>query len=129
MIAKFAAWLLKRNLSPEDRSLLLTAVVNTIGAVPVKAIISVGENQQILVHGKPLALDQAIALRESAQAALNSYARALVHEQIRFAAVDAGFLKNESDDRYRSVFYKAALWFAQQENELLKALSPTDSTL
>lgn len=123
MIAKILAWGIRKwNFSDKDRLVLITGVMHSLDAVPLHAIISVDENRRILVQGKPISSEQAFALSESAATALRSQALSLVHEQVKFAAIDRGFLK--SDDPRTQLFYKAALWFAQQERELLEMLSP-----
>lgn len=122
MIAAIVVWALKHlSLSEKDRLVLLTGVMHSINTVPLHAIITVDENRHILVQGKPLNVDQLLTLQESAVSVLNSQARNLIHEQVRFAAIDQGFLK--SDDPKTQLFYKAALWFAQEETTLLKQLA------
>ena len=53
----------------------------------------------------------------------------LVRDQVRFTCVENGFMKNEKSDPYQSLFYKAALWYAQEEKTLIEALAGSpDST-
>ncbi len=128
MIAKLAAWLLRRKtFSEKDRIILTNAVIHSLDALPLRAIITVDEGRRILVQGKPLAAEQVLALQESAAAALANPAASLIDEQVRFAAIDRGFL--QSDDPKTQLFYKAALWFAQERKNLLTQLSgPSDPT-
>lgn len=122
MILRFVAWILKyKSWSEQDRLVLLTKVMHSLDAVPLHAIITVDENQRILIQGKLATVEQLIALQESATSVLNSQARNLIREQVRFAAIDQGFLK--SDDPKTQLFYKAALWFAQEETELLQRMA------
>lgn len=124
MIARLVAWMLKRvSLSAKDRLVLTNAVIHSMHAVPLHAIITVDENRRVLVGGKAFSAEQMLALRESADTALNSQARALIREQVRFAAINNGFL--QSEDPRTQLFYKAALWFAQEEQNLLQQMSGT----
>ena len=121
MFTTLVLWLLK-NLSVKDRTKLVNALINNaLDAVPLKAIITIDENRRILVDGKALSPEQNVALTEGAYAALNNQALQLVREHVRFAAIDQGFLK--SDDPTKQLFYKAALWYAQEEKNLLTDLS------
>lgn len=123
MIAKLVAWLLRQDLSVKNRGILMNAVINSLDTVPLRAMISTDENRRVLVQGKLLSPEQAISLRESATSLLNNQAMKLIREQVRFAAIDQGFLQNEKADPYRELFYKAALWYAQSERELVEAIA------
>lgn len=126
MIARLAAWLLKKNLSVEDRGILVNAVMHSLDTVPLRAMISTDENRRVLVQGKLLSPEQGISLRESATSLLNNQAMKLIREQVRFAAIDQGYLQNEKADPYRELFYKAALWYAQAEKELVEAIAGSE---
>lgn len=126
MIVQVIKWLWRSRLSDKDRLSLLNIVIHRLDIIPLRAIITVDENRRVLVQGKPLDTEQLIVLRESASSTLNSYARNIIREQIRFAAIDQGFLK--SDDPQTQLFYKAALWFAQEEQNLLENIASPDPT-
>lgn len=122
MLIKLVIWLLKwKRLSVRDRTVLTNVLLESIKAVPLKSIISIDQSHNIYVMGQPLDGDQVVKLRNSASSTIHSEARRLVQNQVRFAAIDKGFLKNYDDKD--ELFYKAALWYSQQENELLEALS------
>lgn len=124
MIIRLIVWALNRkDLSEQDRLTLLTEVMHSLKAVPLRAIITVDEDNRIFIQGKPASVEQLMSLQESAASALNSTARNLIREQVRFAAVDKGFLK--SDNLKTQLFYKAALWYAQEEDELLRQMAAT----
>lgn len=124
MIAKLVIWLMgRKTFSEKERLSLVNAVLRNIDAVPLRALIDVDDNRRILVRGKLASTEDLIVLQQSADTALNSVARNLIHEQVRFMAIDKGYL--QSDDPKTQLFYKAALWFAQQENDLLKQMAGT----
>ncbi len=130
MIAKVLVWCLKHFRFSEKESVTLTnALIHSVQAVPLHAIITVDENRRILVQGEPLDIEQTISLGQSAVALQQSTLLRLIREQVRFTAIDNGFLRNEKADQYQESFYKAALWYAQQEKELIDALAgPSDPT-
>lgn len=122
MIAQLAVWLLgRKSFSEKDRIILTNALLRGAGAFPLRAVIGVDANQRMTINGKPVSLDDMATLRDTADTALRSPARKLVHEQVRFMAIDKGFLQTE--DPKVQLFYKAALWFAQEETELLKQMA------
>lgn len=122
MIVRFLVWLLRyKKISEKDRTFVLNALLESIKSVPLRYVISTDNNRNIYVMGKPLSIEEALSLRDSASAVLNSKVRKLVQDQIRFKAIEDGYLKNY--DPVKGVFYKAALWYSQQENELLEELS------
>jgi len=89
-------------------------------------IISTDEKYQFLVNGKAIDMETAIRLKESASQVLNSFARSLIHQQIQRLAFVNGFHKASDIDQI--LFYKAALWFSEQEDILLKSIAQ-DPTL
>lgn len=120
MILKLALWILRRNWSVQDRTALTNTLLKSVGALPLRAVIT-ADKQRVLIHGKPVSADYLISLRTSAETALSSTARNLIHDQVRFIAIDQGFL--QSADPTTQLFYKAALWFSQEETDLLKQLA------
>jgi hypothetical protein len=128
MLARIIAFLLKRDLSVKTRTILLNAVIHSFG-FPIKAIISTDENRRILVQGKLLTVDETVQLQESAYALARNPALRLIRDQVRFKAIELGYLQNVDADPYRELFYKAALWYAQEEKELIDGLAGSpDST-
>lgn len=124
MLAQITAWLLRRKkLSVKDKTVLLNAILDTIKAIPLQSLVAQDTNRNIYVMGKRLNDDEAFKLRENAGAVLRSNARKLVQDQVRFAAIDQGYLK--SDDPTAALFFKAALWYAQEENAVLEKLADT----
>lgn len=127
MIAKFLVWVLRRKVfSEKDGLLILDAALQRIGAFPLRGVLNMDANNRLMVRDKVVSLDDIAMLRDTADTALRSPARKLVHEQVRFMAIDKGFL--QSDDPKTQLFYKAALWFAQEEDNLLKQLAGDLST-
>lgn len=127
-IAVRLAVILLRNskLQKEDRASLMAEVMHTIDAVPLDDILKVDEQGNLFVKGKPVDMEKAIKLKESATQALSSMARMLVHEQVARLSFVNGFHKATDIDQV--LFYKAALWWGEQEDTLLRSIAQ-DPTL
>ncbi len=127
MLIKIIIWLLRsKRLSKQERIDLSTEVMRGLNIVPMHDIISTDAKYQFLVNGNPIDMETAIRLKESASQVLNSFARSLIHQQIQRLAFVNGFHKASDIDQI--LFYKAALWFSEQEDILLKSIAQ-DPTL
>lgn len=120
MIATLIKLILRIPLSDRDQTLLVNAVINRIG-IPLRSILAIDGNRRILVNGSPLSIEQSQNLQEGAYALLRNPARKLIRDQVRFQAIDKGYL--QSNDPKLQLFYKAALLFAQEEDELVRTLA------
>lgn len=100
-----------------------THVVNTLLRridIPTRAILAVDGSRRVLVNGRPLSIEQSQSIQEGAHALLRNPTLKLVRDQVRFQAVDKGFL--QSDNPSTQLFYKAALLYAQEEQRLVESL-------
>lgn len=120
MLVKLIKWLLKR-VDNSHRHELFTHVLEATDALPLHGIIVVDDAGKLLIRGKTLDYEQALLLRESAKAVLNSPAWKLVHEQALYLGVSEGFLKAQSEKHV--LFGQAAVWFGQQEKDILAILA------
>lgn len=121
-MVRFVCWLLKHaSLSPLKRMMLLNAVLSTVGSLPIHSIITVDDTGKLCIHGKPLEYEYAVMLRESAANVLKSPAYGLVREQVLYQAVSKGV--HEALNHDQILFAKAAIWYGQQELDLLKVLA------
>lgn len=122
MLVKIVIWLLKwKKLSTGDKTVLVNAMLDKMNAVPMRSLIAKDPTGNIYVMGKQLSADETIKLRENATMLLESNARKLIQDQVRFAAIDQGFLK--SDDPTAALFFKAALLYAQEEDAVLEKIA------
>jgi len=128
MLARLLTWIIRIvPFSDKSRLELVNGLINRAGGVPIHSIITVDENRRILVQGKALSVEDILRMRESARTLLDSPLRKLIQQQVRFSAIDEGYLKSQ-DPTKTALFYKAAIWFSQQEDELLRGLAQ-DPTL
>jgi hypothetical protein len=118
-------WMLRRRLSLETRNALIIHILDNLGALPLHASI-ISSDGQMLVGGKPLEVEQARLLRDQATRVLENKAFELIREQVAFAAVAMGVHKAETPEQM--YFARAALWWGQQEEEILKLLAYGDSS-
>jgi len=122
MKAKVLVWLIDRlAFSDNERLTLTNAILRNIDAVPLRAVVDVNENRQVVIRGRVASTEDLVVYQQSAENAVKSIARNLIHNQVRFMAIDKGYL--QSDDPKTQLFYKAALWFSQQETDLLKQMA------
>lgn len=123
LTTKLALYLLrKKNLSEPNKAKILSALLQNIGALPLRKTITFDNDGTIVINGKKLNPEQAIHFKESAMAYKDSFARQLIHEQLRFLAIEMGVHQGLSLERIR--FSQAALWILEEEKKLLQFLSP-----
>ena len=126
MLKKFAIklvqFLLERgNLSFEDSSALIGTVLEKTGALPYKDIIEYGKDGSLIVGGKPLTLEQAKYLRDSAIAAINNQAINLTMERITYLSVLEGVHKAETIPQL--YWGKVGIWWGQNIKKTLQELA------
>lgn len=120
MVLSLIKLILRIPLSDKDQLALVNSVINRVG-IPLRSILAVDGNRRILVNGSPLSIEQSQSIQEGAYALLRNPARKLIRDQVRFQAIDKGYL--QSADPKVQLFYKAALLFAQEEEELTRQLA------
>jgi hypothetical protein len=118
MFTSLLIWLFKRTANQKDKGRILNAMLSTVQGVPIHAIISLDEEQKLLINGRPVDVEQAIALKASAGTVLNSPAWKLVRDQTLFLAVRMGVHDALNADQVLAA--KMAIWFGHQQEELLR---------
>lgn len=123
-INKVIAALNKKDLSTADKSLLISAVLTKLAAIPLRDILYVSESRKLFVNGKEVSIEKANQLRGSAMMAMRSEAFKLIREQVVYATfVQAAHGSVSTEDL---MFGKAALWWGQQEDKYFKMLTDED---
>lgn len=74
-----------------------------------------------MINGKELDQEQMISFKEACAVLKDNYARKVIHEQIRYKAIDLGINKAISVDTI--YFSKAALWVLNELEILITKLS------
>lgn len=120
-ITKVIVALNKTDLSMIDKSLLISAILTKLAAIPLRDIIYADDKGNLFVSDVKIEAGEAQTLRESAVRVLDSKAFKLIREQVVYKAfAEAAHRAPHPEDL---VFFKAALWWGQQEDALLKLLS------
>lgn len=123
-----AVFVLKRaSLSVTDRNKLVIHLLDKLGALPFRDIITVDEQGSLLVSGRTVTMEQARVLRDSARGALDSQAFRIIREQVLFQAVTLG--THKAEDEKQMFFARAAIWWGQREDEFLRLLAGSDEEI
>ncbi len=126
MLARLIVFLMN-HLSVKGRTIVVNAVINRAG-LPIRSIITTDGSHRILIQGKPVSVEQAASLRAGAIALRSNPTLKVIRDQVRFLAIDRGFL--QTDEPIQQLSYKMALWYAQEETQLIDMLAGAqDSTL
>lgn len=123
---RFIVWLTNYSLSRstltlEQRNKIIIHIISSLHALPISGIITVNEEEEVLLSGRPLDFDKLRHLRESSIAALDNQAFKIINQEVLYAAVVGGLHKATTpEDLY---FYRAAIWFGQQVQAQLRILA------
>lgn len=122
IVTSVTNYALKRvNLTIEQRNSIVTNVLDALDALPLKDIITTSPEGELSINGRPVSLEVAQKLRESALAAVDNTALKVIKEQVAFAAVALGVHTVESERQM--LFARAAIWYHQQLDKHLKILA------
>lgn len=122
-LTKLVLWALKTyKIKAEDKTLILNALIENIGILPIKDVISTNAQGMILLRGKPITdVDMANALRQGASAIVDNGTRKIVKEQLM---VEAGkILLYKSKISEDLLFAKAIVWVALTEDNIYNELA------
>lgn len=95
-------------------------LLTRLGAIDPCGMVVV-DGAKILIRGVPLNQEGKIRLRESARAALNSFARKTVRDVVISEAYNRGFVSGQDMDAI--LWSRAAYWFGTREEELYNSLA------
>ena len=124
--AKLARYLLSAgNLSTEDSVLLTSVILDKLGALPFKEIIGMDENQNLIIKGRPINLEEAKKIRLSAEMATQNTALNLILEQVTFLGVTEGFSKAQTSQQI--IWGRAGVWITQNIKSALDTLAGKES--
>lgn len=110
----------KARLSTEDRIALTTTLLNQLGTIPVRDVLTVDPLKGIQIKGKTLDIEQAVVFRDSCVVLKDNPARILINEQLTYEALKHGIHNGLNTDMI--MFSKAVLWVIQEEEKLIKQI-------
>lgn len=119
LLAKLLLKLLRRN-NQEVKALILTGLLDKVGALPIQNALYFTQDGQLLVKGKKLDTEQYIYLRDSFMALQDSQAEKFLNEQLQFQAIEYGIHKGISTETI--VFSKAVLWVIEQRKKFINQI-------
>lgn len=119
---RLALWLLDGTLPIKTRHLLTRKLLDGLGALPLADIIYTdAETKELVINGRIAEVEEIRRLRETARSALNNPALKLIREQVAYIASVMGSAKAVTIDDLQ--FTRAALWWGQEEDRILKTLA------
>jgi len=118
---KLAIWLLKKQLSLQNKTLLINAILKDFAALPLRDIIQVSDTGSFVINGREINYEERNLLKESAKALRDNRVFGLIQDQVLYKAFT--FAVNSSIDFNQIYFSKAAVWWGRTEHELIKLLS------
>lgn len=126
LAVSLACYLLKQELSIEQKNRLSISILDSLEALPLATTFSYSEEDELLVNGKVISIEQAIVIRESAKVALDNKALVLIRDQVAYEAIVNGVHKVNGDSG--QLFMRAALWWEQECHKLLLSLAGRSSS-
>lgn len=125
MLSKIRIWLfkylLRSSLSRDERALYTGFLLNSLEGIPVRDIILINEQGELLVNGRPLTPEELSAYGKMAKGLLDSPLMKLIWDQIRYTSFKGGVSEGINQDSI--IFYRTALWFGEQERAWLRMLA------
>ena len=109
----------KTSLSLEDRTSLITAILQKLVALPLNESIVIGQSS-VTINGKEMDVEQGMAFREACVSLKDNFARKIIKEELKYLAIVYGIHKATTLDQ--SYFAKAALWLLDEEEKILDKL-------
>lgn len=110
-----------KEISKEDRALILNTLLDSVQALPLKDLITFDVQGTLKVNGRELDPEQMIQLREGAVALEKNFAYRLIKDQTLYEAIKMGVHLSLSLDMV--LMSKAAIWVMQNEDKLIKQLT------
>ncbi len=110
-----------QKLKPQNRVLILNALLKHLNALPIADLIQFDLNGTVKINGKDLSTEQVISLRESAVNIQKNWFYKVLKEQLAYEAIKIGIYSAQTTEQL--VFSKAILWIQARENELITKLS------
>lgn len=125
MLLSIRLWLfhclLRAPLSREERALYTGSLLAALDAVPVRDIIQINEQGELLVNGRPLTPTETSAYGKIAKGILENTLMKLIWDQIRYTSFKGGVSEGNNQDSI--IFHRTALWFGEQERAWLRLLA------
>lgn len=116
---KLIKQMIKSDLPLEDRTALVTVLLDKLVALPITDAIKITP-EGVKIGDRLLEIEQAISFREGCVAMVDNQARKVIREQIKYMAINMGV--HMSLNLEQIYFAKAALWVMAEEDKLLEKI-------
>lgn len=122
-ITAIVLWALRNSqIEGKDKTEIVNELLSNIGVLPIRDSVSLNEQGQILLRGKPVTdVEIANSLRQGASAILDNGTRKIVKEQLR---AEAGkillYMSKVPEDL---LFAKAIVWVEKTEDKIYSDLA------
>ena len=120
-VIQIIAWLLSKNLSIQNRTLLINLVLDRLSSLPIKNIIVLNENGSLVINGKELDQEEMHLLQDNAKNLRDNRAFGLIQDQVLHNALSFGL--NASTTLEMLYTSKAAVWWGMEQNKLIKLIA------
>lgn len=118
---KLVKFLLNKELSYEQRNFLTNIILDNLDALPIRGIIETNDDGDIVINGSSLDLEKTIQICDAARIAQSSPILKLIRDQVTYTAIVNGINKAVTPENMN--FYKAAVWFGQEEEKIINTLA------
>lgn len=117
---KLAIWCIKKSkLSLEQKAQITSALLENIGALPIRDVIEFDYEGTVTVNGQPLNMEKAVMIKQGAKSLRDNFTRRIIRDQMKYNSL---MLAVTGTNIEQIMFAKAANWVLLQEEELLKKL-------
>ncbi len=117
----------RTNLALEDRIALVNSIQDKLHILPIGEMIVLDPQGGIMINGRQLDQGASISFKEAISILKENFARKIIHEQIRYKAIDMGINKSLSIDTL--MFSKAAIWIINEYEILLEKLQKIEGSV
>jgi hypothetical protein len=118
IICKILKW---KKLKGEDKTRIITALLDNIDALPIRDAITFDADGTILIRGKKLEIEQIQNLKTGVAVLKDNFARKLIQEQLLYEANKIGLHQGLTPEMIQ--FSKAVVWVLENEEKLINTLS------
>lgn len=121
MLSKIICRILKwKKLKGEDKTRIITALLDNIDALPIRDAITFDADGTIIIRGKKLEIEQIQNLKTGVSVLKDNFARKLIEEQLLYECSKLGLHQGLTPEQIQ--FSKACIWCLQQQNKFLTML-------
>jgi len=121
LITKLVLWALhSKKIVGENKTKITNALLENIGTLPTKRLITFDQYGTMLVNGKYLEVETAIRFKQSAMALRDNEVKRIMNDQLKALAIEMGVHNGLNPETI--MFSKAFLYSIQEEDKLISQI-------